>query len=101
MTDLRIVLASNLKIYRKDLGLSQAKLAEMADVTDNYIALIETGKRFPSLNMIEKIAKVLKRDPLELFSIKSIRQSNNETLKRVILMDIEKILSKRINEAEN
>jgi len=70
MTDLRKVLASNLKHYRKLLGISQAKLAEKANISDKYIALIETGKRFPSINMLERIVKVLQRDTLELFSIK-------------------------------
>ena len=39
MTDLRQILASNMKFYRKTLGISQAKLAEMVNITDNYIAL--------------------------------------------------------------
>ena len=100
MTDLRKVLAANLKIYRKNLGFSQAKLAEMAEITDNYIALIETGKRFPSVNMLERIAKVLGKDTLELFSIKSIKLSKNEVLKKNILSDIEHILTNRLNETE-
>jgi len=70
MTDLRKVLASNMKHYRKVLGISQAKLAERAQLTDNYIALVETGKRFPSVNMLEQIAKALDKDTIELFSIK-------------------------------
>ena len=100
MTDLRRVLASNLKLYRKTLGLSQAKLAEMANVTDNYIALIECGKRFPSINMLERIANALNKDTLELFSIKSIEKSKNEILKTTILADIEHILTNRLNKSE-
>ena len=101
MTDLRKVLASNLKLYRKALGLSQAKLAEMVNTADNYIALIETGKRFPSVNMLERIAKVLNKDTLELFSIKPIELSTKETLKTAILADIEKILTLRLNETDS
>ena len=100
MTDLRKVLASNLKLYRKALGLSQAKLSEMANITDNYIALIECGKRFPSVNMLERIAKVLNKDTLELFSIKPIEISKNEVLKTAILADIENILNNRLNVSE-
>jgi transcriptional regulator with XRE-family HTH domain len=101
MTDLREVLASNMKFYRKKLGISQAKLAEMANITDNYIALIETGKRFPSVNMLERIAKVLQRDTIELFSLKQDDAALKGVLKSKILSDIEAILTVRLNEIES
>ena len=100
MTDLRKVLASNLKCYRKNLGMSQAKLAEKANIADNYIALIETGKRFPSVSMIERIAEVLQKDPLELFSIRQDGLSRKKDLKTQLLSDIEAILTIRLNETD-
>ena len=99
MTDLRKVLASNMKFYRKKLGISQAKLAEKANITDNYIALIETGKRFPSVTMLERIAEVLQKDTLELFSLKQDEAHQKGALKTKILTDIEAILTIRLNEA--
>jgi transcriptional regulator with XRE-family HTH domain len=101
MTDLRKVLASNMKLYRKAMGISQTKLAEMVDIADNYIALIETGRRFPSLAMLERIAVVLQRDILELFSIKITEMSRNETLKKLIMTDIERVLTARLTETES
>ena len=101
MTDLRKVLAFNMKLYRKSLGLSQAKLAEMVNIADNYIALIETGRRFPSINMLERIASVLQRDTLEFFSIKAIEVSRKKALKTAIMADIEHILAIRLDETEN
>ena len=101
MTDLRKVLASNMKFYRKKLGISQAKLAEKANITDNYIALIETGKRFPSVDMLERIAKVLQRDTTELFSLKQDDLAQRGALKSKILTDIEAILTVRLNELES
>jgi transcriptional regulator with XRE-family HTH domain len=100
MTDLRKVLASNMKYYRKVLGISQAKLAEKAQITDNYIALVETGKRFPSANMLEQIAKALERDTIELFILKQDDLVRKRTLKTKILADIDAILSIRLNETE-
>ena len=73
MTDLRQLLASNMKIYRNLYGLSQSKLADKVDTATNYIAAIEAGRRFPSVEMLEKIAAALEVDPPELFSIKSIQ----------------------------
>ena len=100
MTDLRKVLASNMRLYRKNLGISQAKLAEMSNITDNYVALIETCKRFPSVNMLERIAKALQKDTLELFSVNHIDIAKKRTLKTIILTDIEAILTIRLNEME-
>ena len=100
MTDLRKILASNIKLYRKTLGLTQEKLAEMVDISFNYIALIETGRRFPSIKMLERIAKALKRDTLELFSMKPIELSEKKALKTAILSDIEEILTVRFSEGE-
>jgi len=100
MTNLRKVLAFNMKQHRKKLGFSQAKLAEMVDVSDNYIALIETGRRFPSITMLELIAATLKIDILELFSIKSIEVSEKKDIKNVILADIDHILSLRLLDVE-
>ena len=105
MTDLRKVLALNMKFYRKKLGISQAKLAEKANIADNYIALIETGKRFPSVKMLERIAEVLQKDTLELFLLKQDDLQDNllnkEGLKTKIIADIEAILTIRLNEMDS
>jgi len=98
MTDLRSVLASNMKLYRKSLGLTQAKLAEMADIADNYVAQIETGRRFPSIGMLELIASILQKDTLDLFSVKHIELARKKDLKTKIMTDIEQILTIRLNE---
>ena len=98
MTDLRKVLAFNMKHHRKRLGLSQAKLAELVNVSDNHIALIETGKRFPSLNMLVSLAQALEIDVLELFSVEPIKLSANKNIKTAIMADIEQILTIRLLE---
>jgi len=96
MTDLRKVLAFNMKLHRKKLGLSQVKLAEIINVSDNYIALIEIGRRFPSLTTLEQLASAMNIDILELFSIKTIELSEKKELKNTILADIDQILSLRL-----
>ena len=90
-----------MKLNRKILGLTQEKLAELVNVSYNYIALIETGRRFPSLKMLERIAKALQKDTLELFSIKPIEISKKRALKTAILEDIGAILTVRLNETEH
>jgi len=68
MTNIRTLLSSNIKKRREKLGISQAQLAEKADTSTNYIAQIEQQTRFPSSEMLERIAKALKFDSAELFS---------------------------------
>ena len=64
MNQLQICLANNMKRFRKIKKYSQEKLAEKAGASANYIALIECGKSFPSLQMIEHIASALEIDEL-------------------------------------
>ena len=47
-----------LKNLRLNRGLSQAKLADMLDVSSSLIGLYETGKRKPSYEKIEYLASV-------------------------------------------
>ena len=96
MTNLRKLLAFNLKFHRKRLGLSQADLAEKVDVSDNYITLIETCKRFPSITMLELLANAFKIDILDLLTTEFIKAPEKKELKNKILADIDKILTSRL-----
>jgi transcriptional regulator with XRE-family HTH domain len=89
MTDLRHVLAANMKAGRKKLGLSQAGLAEKLNTATNYISKIESEKQFPSVQMLERIALALGVDTLELFSPHTIAPDKLETARRLILADVE------------
>ncbi|MDR2499743.1 MAG: helix-turn-helix domain-containing protein [Treponema sp.] len=65
--DLRHLFVENLKFYRKKEGLSQIALAERCGASIGYIAEIEFGRKFPSIEMIEKIARSLRVDPYQFF----------------------------------
>ena len=43
------------------------KLAELCNTAPSYIGEIEIGRRFPSLNLIEKIGKALNVEPYRFF----------------------------------
>ena len=91
MTNIKKHLGSNIKHYRIINGISQAKLAEMANMATNYLGLIENGKKFPSSEMIERIALALGKDTTDLFILTPIEQNWKETIlsKIEILIDIE------------
>ena len=67
MTKVQECLAKNIKRYRKALHLTQEQLAERAETSTNYIGTIEIGQKFPSPQMIERIAQALQIDSLQLF----------------------------------
>jgi transcriptional regulator with XRE-family HTH domain len=101
MTDIRAVLASNMKLHRKTLGLSQSKLADKINTATGYIAMIETGKKFPSASMLEKIAQALEIDTPELFTAQPFETYSIKKQYKAILLDFEKIILARLSELED
>jgi transcriptional regulator with XRE-family HTH domain len=91
MTDIKKHLGSNIKKSRINLGISQAKLAEMINMATNYLGIIENGKKFPSAEMIERIASALGKDTTDLFVLASIQQDWKEAIlsKIGMVIDIE------------
>ncbi|MCL2008498.1 MAG: helix-turn-helix domain-containing protein [Treponema sp.] len=75
MTNIKVLLGANIKFYRANLGISQAKLAEKANMATNYLGMIECGKKFPSADMLERIAASLERDTIDLFSLTPIQKN--------------------------
>jgi len=72
MTNLRKLLAQNIKNYRKIRGFSQEMLAEKAGTSTTHIGMIETSKKYPSPQMLEKIAGALGIDTPELFTTHTV-----------------------------
>lgn len=52
-------IASVIKARRKELGITQAKLAEMTGVSRSYICDIETGRMSPSMKTLMRITDSL------------------------------------------
>ncbi len=62
---MRILRPSEVKVMRTRLGLTQVQLAELAGVTQAYIAKIEAGAADPRISTLEKISKALERATTE------------------------------------
>jgi len=65
-TDTRTRFARNMLRFREALGLSQESFADKIGFHRTYISAVERGKRNVSLDNIDKIAKALRIDPIEL-----------------------------------
>ncbi len=59
----------NLKYYRKQAGYSQARLAELCDVSNGTIGNIECGVTKPSFDLLILMAQVLRIQPEQLFHL--------------------------------
>jgi len=56
---LKDIFSSNVRNYRLMRGLSQEKLAEIANVHRTYISSVERGERNITINVMEKICNAL------------------------------------------
>ena len=88
MTNIRALLAYNMKERRRVLGISQAKLAERVSASAHYIAQIEQENKFPSPEMIERIASALEIDTPHLFSMNSFTDEAAKRFQEGVLSDI-------------
>ncbi len=61
------LLGKRFREIRKNLGYTQEKFAEIAGIEPQSISKIESGKNFPLLSNLEKIAKKLEIDLSEFF----------------------------------
>lgn len=63
---MRETFAANLKRYRKAKGLSQEDLAHQADLDRTYISALERCVYAASIDVVGRIAEVLKVKPSDL-----------------------------------
>ena len=55
------------------------RLAECCNTSPSYIGEIEIGRKFPSTEMIEKIAEALRIEPYHLFRNMTDKSAGSET----------------------
>lgn len=99
MKKLQIQLGRNIQKIRKQKGLTQAKTAELLNLSTNFIGYIERGIQAPSVLTLEKIAEILNVNVGMLFcniDIPPLKPDEKEKLVNNILsktrdMDIDDI----------
>lgn len=64
---LKVILGKNVKYHRYRKKLTQERLAEIINVSSNYVGRLERGQHNPSLEKIDKISKALGIKAFELF----------------------------------
>jgi len=98
MTNIRELFAENLRKYRHAAGLSQAKLAERAGTSTYYIGMLEIRRKFPSPEMMARLARALGVDTTELFLREAAPEEAARSYRKAALEDVRWVLEKAIEE---
>lgn len=67
MSDQKTNFGKRLRILRKRKGMTQEQLAEAADISVDFLSLVERGVNAPSFATLERIANALGVPEKELF----------------------------------
>ena len=76
------IFGDNVKYYRKKMGLSQEQLSEILEISPNHLSVIETGGKFVTSRLLEKMVFVFKIPPSLLF-YSPLLQNPNVTSKQI------------------
>lgn len=82
------------------MGISQMNLAERIDSSTNYVSEIEMGRKFPSVEVIERIAGALNIDAYRLFKDDTCEAENadrNSADLRCIPVKIRNTIAKNLS----
>jgi len=88
MIDIKEIFAENLKKIRRKKGLTQEKLAEKANMSLQYLALLELSRKFPSGEMLERLANALDIETYELLAVASSANNELELLRNDIICEV-------------
>lgn len=68
MENLYVIIAGNIRKERKKLHISQARLAERADISIDTVKSVEKGRRAMSLDTYLRIVQALETTPVALMN---------------------------------
>ncbi len=85
------------RIIRSTKGLNKAELAELLDVHESYVSLIESGKREPGRRLVERFSPRL-GVPIHLFDLLAADKKELKHIGPESAQAIGKLLVKLIDE---
>jgi len=89
MVSIKDILAENIKGKRREKGLTQEKLAEKAGMSLQYLAMLELARKFPSGEMLERLANALDIETYELLAIEPSANNELELLRKDIICEVQ------------
>ena len=104
MTNIRELFKENLRKFRHAAAISQSILAERINSSTNYIGILELGRKFPSPEMMERLASALGIDTADFFLKDPIPEEVIRSYRKAVLEDIQwrlgKVFEERFRELE-
>jgi transcriptional regulator with XRE-family HTH domain len=92
---LRVRLGSALKKHRLQRGLTQAELAEFADLSLKYVGEIERGEANTTLEKLERLAAAVGWNPMD--ALEGLREPLSEGVRMLLLDEVRQILDRLRN----
>jgi transcriptional regulator with XRE-family HTH domain len=96
---IREIFAKNLRENRRKCGFSQEKLAENAGITTQYLAMMEIARKFPSSEVLERLAAAMGIKVYELFLIDHSPREELELLRRDIINEMKQTFDESLEKA--
>ena len=108
MAHLQDIFTKNLRNLRRKCGITQAELAEKVNVYTHHIGMIEMSRNYPTLELVERIAKALNVEIYELFvdtiypakELVRLRQEIREDMVQLLEDLLEKTLAGKFEEGQ-
>ena len=90
--EIKDLFGRNVKYFRFHRQLSQAALAEKADISVTFLSNIERGKMFPKVEILSRLTESLGVEVNELFKADIVSEDNKKVFNR-----LSKDIRKKIN----
>lgn len=74
MSEIAEKLGRRIAYFRKLRDMTQAELAEKVGLSNNFIALIESGRRAPSFETLERLLEVLNVSVSQVFNFDELKE---------------------------
>lgn len=91
--ELRSILGKGIRFYRQQRQLSQAALAEKANISVTFLSNIERGIKYPTSDTLSALANGLEVEPFELF-----RHDHSPAQNRILFDRFKKDITKNVIE---
>jgi transcriptional regulator with XRE-family HTH domain len=92
---LRIRLGAALQKHRLARGLTQAELAEFADLSLKYVGEVERGAANTTIEVLERLAAAVGWDPTD--AMEGLREPLSEGVRMLLLNEVRQILDRLRN----
>jgi transcriptional regulator with XRE-family HTH domain len=92
---LRIRLGAALQKHRLQRNLTQAELAEFADLSLKYVGEIERGEANTTLAVLERLAAAVGWNPMD--ALEGLREPLSEGVRMLLLDEVQQILGRLRN----